>query len=60
LVGGSVLWVGLSALFDGAHLIVVPALVAATVDPAMKASALGLLSFVALAGPRIGITGFAL
>lgn len=49
LVGASVLWVGLSAVFDGAHLIIVPALVAATVDPSMKASALGLLSFAALA-----------
>ena len=43
------LWVGLSAVFDGAHLIVVPALVAAAVNPDMKASALGLLSFVGLA-----------
>lgn len=49
LIGASVLWVGLSAVFDGAHLIIVPALVAATVNPDMKASALGLLSFAALA-----------
>jgi MFS family permease len=48
-VGGSVLWVGLSAVFDGTHLIVLPALVAATVDPAVQGTALGLLSFGALA-----------
>src|SRR5437763_9780666 len=49
LIGASVLWVGLSAVFDGAHLVVLPALVAATVEPSMKASALGLLSFAGLA-----------
>jgi MFS family permease len=58
VVGGTVLWFGLSGLFDGAHVIVLPLLVAAVVPLGERAASLGLLSFGALAIAAIAQPGF--
>jgi len=53
LIGASALWVGLSAIYDGAHLVLLPALITPHLPPTFMATGLGLASFALLAAAAL-------